>query len=100
MYELKAPRSARGHEQRGRRYCVVVQSDSLPWSTWLVAPTSASARPGRFRPAIDLGGTATTVLVDQLAAVDPESSLDRMIGRTSAAELLAIDHALRLVLDV
>ncbi|TAM87040.1 MAG: type II toxin-antitoxin system PemK/MazF family toxin, partial [Jatrophihabitans sp.] len=40
IYRLRAPRDARGHAQHGRRYAVVVQSDQLPLSTWLVAPTS------------------------------------------------------------
>jgi mRNA-degrading endonuclease toxin of MazEF toxin-antitoxin module len=40
-----------GHEQRENRYAVVVQPDLLPLSTWLVAPTSTSARPASFRPA-------------------------------------------------
>ena len=56
VYELKASRDARGHEQRGNRYAVVVQSDLLPLSTLLVAPTSTSARPTSFRPEIEIDG--------------------------------------------
>ena len=48
----RAPRANRGHEQRGTRFAVVVQSDSLPLSTLLVAPTSTSARAASFRPRI------------------------------------------------
>lgn len=44
IFRLKAPRNSRGDEQSGARYGVVVQSDLLPLSTWLVAPTSTSAR--------------------------------------------------------
>ena len=40
VYRLRSPRGARGHEQAGVRYAVVVESDLLPLSTWLVAPTS------------------------------------------------------------
>src|SRR5262245_29367472 len=69
VYELNAPRGTKGHEQRGNRYAVVVQSDHLPLSTWLVAPTSTSARPASFRPAVEIGGTSTLVLVEQIAAV-------------------------------
>ncbi|WP_139811621.1 type II toxin-antitoxin system PemK/MazF family toxin, partial [Mycobacterium avium] len=50
VFRLRAPRPARGHEQSGSRYAVVVQSDQLPLSTWLVAPTSTSARAASFRP--------------------------------------------------
>jgi mRNA-degrading endonuclease toxin of MazEF toxin-antitoxin module len=37
VFRLRAPRGSRGHEQSGPRYAVVVQSDQLPLSTWLVA---------------------------------------------------------------
>ena len=43
VYRLRAPRRARGYEQTGPRYAVVVQSDQLPLSTLLVAPTSTTA---------------------------------------------------------
>jgi mRNA interferase MazF len=99
VYRLKAPRDARGHEQRGNRYAVVVQSDLLPLSTWLVAPTSTSARPTSFRPEIEIQGKTTYVLVEQTAAVDPER-LGEMVGHLTGQELAAVDAALRTVLHL
>lgn len=99
LYRLKAPRNARGREQRGSRYAVVVQSDLLPLSTWLVAPTSTSAREASFRPEIDIDGTTTRVLVEQTTAVDPER-LGEHAGRLAASELADVDAALRTVLDL
>jgi mRNA interferase MazF len=64
----------------GSRYAVVVQSDQLPLSTWLVAPTSTSARPASFRPEIDIASQTTRVL--------------------SLEELRRVDAALRLVLNL
>lgn len=52
-----------------------MQSDDLDLlSTWMVAPTSTSARPANFRPGIDIGGTLMRVLVEQTSAVDPSSA--------------------------
>jgi mRNA interferase MazF len=99
VYRLKSPRGVRGHEQTGTRYAVVVQSDELPLSTWLVAPTSTSARAASFRPEVDLAGQATRVLVEQTAAVDP-SRLGEHIGQLSHDELRQVDAALRLVLNL
>jgi mRNA interferase MazF len=99
VHELRAPRDARGHEQRGNRYAVVVQSDLLPLSTWLVAPTSTSARAASFRPEVDVGGAATRVLVEQTTAVDPER-LGRLVGHLSTTELAAVDAALLVVLGL
>jgi mRNA interferase MazF len=99
VYQLKAPRDARGHEQRSNRYAVVVQSDLLPLSTWLVAPTSTSARPTSFRPEIEILGKTTHVLVEQTAAVDPER-LGDLVGHLTRHELAAVDDALRTVLHL
>jgi mRNA interferase MazF len=97
VYELKAARDARGHEQRGNRYAVVVQSGLLPLSTWLVAPTSTSARPASFRPEIEIAGKSTLVLVEQTAAVDPQR-LGELVGHLTRQEMSAVDNALRVVL--
>ncbi|WP_322754243.1 type II toxin-antitoxin system PemK/MazF family toxin [Frankia sp. Cas3] len=99
VYQMRAPRDARGHEQRGNRYAVIVQSDLLPLSTWLVAPTSTSARPASFRPEVEIDNQATRVLVEQTAAVDPER-LGRFVGHLSAVEMADIDTALRTVLGL
>ena len=50
VFRLRSPRGAKGHEQTGSRFAVVVQSDSLALSTWLVAPTSTSALAAAFAP--------------------------------------------------
>ena len=100
ILHLPAPRGARGHEQRGARYAVIVQADEfLDLSTVLVAPTSVSARPASFRPTIAIGGVETRVLVEQATVVDPQR-LGRAAGRLDASELRAIDEALLLVLGL
>ena len=99
VYHLRAPCDAQGHEQSGSRYAVVVQSDQLPLSTWLVAPTSISARAATFRPEVEVAGNPTRVLVEQTAAIDP-SRLGDSAGHLSFTELRLVDAALRLVLDL
>jgi mRNA interferase MazF len=99
VYGMKAPRDTRGHEQRGIRYAVVVQSDLLPLSTWLVAPTSTSARPASFRPEIEIDGKSTRVLAEQTAAIHPER-LGERVGHLSQRELASVDDALRAVLGL
>jgi mRNA interferase MazF len=99
VFQLHAPRRGRGHEQAGSRYAVVVQSDQLPLSTWLVAPTSTSARAASFRPEVELDGRVTRVLAEQTAAVDP-GRLGNRVGYLSRDELRRVDAALRVVLDL
>jgi mRNA interferase MazF len=100
VFRLPAPGRARGHEQQGARYAVVVQADDfLGLSTALVAPTSTSARPATFRPTIELLGAETRVLVEQTTVVDPQR-LGDSAGRLNAAEMHALDEALQLILGL
>jgi mRNA interferase MazF len=100
VFRLPAPRRARGHEQRGRRYAVVVQAeDLLGLSTVLVAPTSTRAQPASFRPTLSLDGEPTRVLVEQTTAIDPQG-LGSSAGHLDARALRDLDAALALVLGL
>lgn len=100
VFRLPAPRSARGREQRGARYAVVVQADEfLHLSTTIVAPTSTSAAPATFRPVISVNREDTRVLVEQTTVVDPQR-LGRPAGRLEVSELLAVEEALALILGL
>jgi mRNA-degrading endonuclease toxin of MazEF toxin-antitoxin module len=79
---------------------VIVQaSDLAPLSTVVGCPTSQSARPARFRPRIELLDQTTRVLCEQVGALDVDL-LGEHVGYLSFEEQLAVDEALRLVLDL
>ncbi len=89
-----------GHEQQGRRFGVVLQSDALlPRSVVLIAPTSTSARPASFRPEVEIDGSRTRVLVEQVGAVDV-NRLGDLMGHVTPEELWGIDSALLTVLGL
>ncbi len=99
VFELRLPRGL-GREQQGRRFGVVVQSDALqPRSVVLVAPTSTSARPASFRPVIERDGQETTVLVEQVGAVDV-TRLGDLVGHLRPEDQWGIDTALSTVFDL
>jgi mRNA interferase MazF len=100
LYRLKAPKNVRGHEQAGGRYAVIVQSDDLPLSTCLIAPTSTGRRPASFRPEIVVNGITTRVMAEHLTVIDPQSRLGDCAGRLDSAELQALDAALHVVLGL
>lgn len=101
LYRLRAPREARGHEQQGRRYAVLLQTDELSaLSTWVVAPTSTSAPERIYRPTVEIDGLATRVMVDQMTAVDHVTRLGEFAGRLSTTEWLAVEFATRSVLGL
>lgn len=99
VYRLKPRPGAKGHEQTGSRYGVVVQSDSLRLSTWLMAPTSTKARVTSYRPALQLLDVRTVVMVDQISSVDP-AGFGEAVARLSYQEMREIDDALRLALGL
>ena len=99
IHRLRGPRRARGSEQQGSRYAVIVQSDDLMLSTVLVAPTSRSAPPRIFRPTIRVNDEQTQVLIEQTSAVAPER-LGELVGRVTYEELVALNEGLRLVLEL
>jgi mRNA interferase MazF len=101
VYRLRPSKDARGHEQRGERFGVVVQADHLSaLSTWLIAPTSTAALPASYRPAAEVSGRTTRVIVEQTTAIDPERRLGERVGRLRPEELEAVDQALRDVLGL
>lgn len=97
VYRL--PARGRGHEQRGRRFSVGLQPDWLDLSTWIVAFTSTSARRTSFRPSVVIADQETLVMCDQLDTVDL-GRLTEPVGYLSAQEMLQVDEALALVLDL
>lgn len=99
IFTLRLPKGV-GHEQRGPRFGVVVQSDAfLPRSVVLVAPTSTSAKPASFRPEIDIAGVATRVLVEHVGAVDLQR-LGDLAGHLTPEEQWGVDTALLTVLGL
>lgn len=99
IFSLRLPKGI-GHEQHGERFGVVVQSDALlPRSMVLIAPTSTSARRASFRPEIEIGGTETRVLVEQIGAVDI-NRLGDLAGHLSSEEQWGIDAAILTVLGL
>lgn len=98
VFELRLPR---GHgQQHGRRYGVVVQANELlPRSVVLIAPSSRSARQASFRPEVEIQGTATRILVEQIGAVD-SSRLGELVGHLTPREQWGVDEALLTVLGL
>lgn len=100
VFRLRVPRAVRGHEQAGTRYGVVLQADELlALSTVIIAPTSTRALPASFRPEVEIDGSRSRVLVEQLGAIDP-NRLGESHGLLARDELNEVDRALSIVLGL
>ena len=99
VHRFRPPREA-GHQQHGDRFGLVVQADEfLPRSVVIVAPTSRSARPASFRPQAEVMGERTSVLVEQIGAVDSRR-LGELVGHLTPEEMWGVDDALVAVLGL
>lgn len=99
IFSLRLPKGT-GHEQHGKRYGVIVQSDALlPRSVVLIAPMSTSARSASFRPEIEIEGVETRVLVEQMGAVNI-GRLGDIAGHLTSEEQWAVDAAVLTVLGL
>jgi mRNA interferase MazF len=70
VYRVDLGGARRGHEQRGRRYGLLLSPTDMAWSVATIVPTSTQAQPAIFRPEIELGGSPTRFLVDQMRSID------------------------------
>jgi mRNA interferase MazF len=102
VYGLRPAKESRGHEQRGRRFAVIVQASRFEHlSTWLAIPTSTSARPFVFRPQIEVPGEGPSLaLCEGLVSIDPQERLGARLGSLTYAEMQEIDKAILLLLDL
>ena len=101
VYALRATEMG-GHEQRGPRFAVVVQSSRLEHlSTGLVVPTSTRAQRYIFRPIVEIPDQGETAAVcDAMTAVDPQARLGEHLGYLPLAQMQRIDQAVLALLDL
>src|SRR5947207_15396887 len=70
VYRVDLGDAKRGHEQRGRRFGLVLSPSGLAWSVVTIVPTSTTAQAAIFRPELEIDGRLTRFLVDQIRTID------------------------------
>jgi mRNA interferase MazF len=93
VYRVDLGEAKRGHEPRGRRYGLVLSPSDMPWSVATIVPTSSSAQPAVFRPELDVAGTPTRFLVDQIRTVDVRYIHGEPVHYLDGHELAEVEHA-------
>lgn len=100
VHSITLPTRRRGHVQHGRRYAVVVQADDLlALSTVVICPTSRSTPQASFHPEVVVDGDQSRVMCEMVGVVDARALGDHVCHLTRD-ELLGVDEALALVLDL
>jgi mRNA interferase MazF len=93
VYRVDLGDAQRGHEQRGRRYGLVLSPSAMPWNVATIIPTSRSAQPAVFRPEFELAGVATRLLIDQIRTVGVRHVHGEPVHYLDRYELAEIEHA-------
>lgn len=93
VYRIDLGEAKRGHEQRGRRYGLVLSPTSMPWSVITVVPTSTSAQPAVFRPELEIVGSPTRLLVDQIRTIDVSFVRGDPVDYLDRHDLATVEHA-------
>ena len=99
IYRLKTARHTSGHEQRGPRYGIVMQSDAVMRSTVVVVPTSTSTIDDDTRVKLTFSGVETHALTEQMSAID-RGRLGEKVGRVDFDTMQEIETAIRLLLGM
>jgi mRNA interferase MazF len=94
VYKVNLGEEKRGHEQRGRRYGLVVSPSSMAWSVATVVPTSRSAQDAVFRPTLELMGVPTRFLVDQIRSIDTRYVKGDPVAYLERDEMAEVEHAI------
>lgn len=94
VYKVDLGDARRGHEQRGRRYGVVVSPSSTAWSVATIVPTSTGARSAVFRPELELMGVLTRFLVDQIRTVDTSYIHGDPVAYLDGDEMAQVENAM------
>jgi len=92
-YRIDVGDARRGHEQRGRRLGLALSPTSMPWNVATVIPTSTTAQPAVFRPALQIDGQLTRLLVDQIRSVDTTYIHGDPVCHLDHDELAEVEHA-------
>ncbi|MEV8535990.1 type II toxin-antitoxin system PemK/MazF family toxin [Streptomyces sp. NPDC051211] len=100
VYRVDLGNAKRGHEQQGKRYGLVLSPSSMAWNVVTIIPTSTSAQHSPFRPELEIAGTLTRLLVDQIRTVDVSFVHGDPVHYLDRYELAQVEHAVTLYLGL
>ncbi|HEY1094098.1 MAG TPA: type II toxin-antitoxin system PemK/MazF family toxin [Glycomyces sp.] len=93
VYPIDLGDAKRGHEQRGKRLGLVLNTQQERWSTVIIVPTSTSAQRSAFRPEAIVAGRTTRMLVDQLRTIDTQYVTGDLIDFLNREDMEQVEYA-------
>lgn len=93
VYPIDLGDAKRGHERRGKRLGLVLNTQQEPWSTVIVVPTSTRAQGSAFRPQAVVAGRTTRLLVDQLRTIDTRYVTGDLVDFLKREDMAQVEYA-------
>ncbi len=84
----------RGHEQRGRRFGLVLSIEQDAWSTVTIIPTSTGVQASVFRPEVVVAGRVTKILIDQVRTIDVSYVAGELVDYLARDDMAQVEHSL------
>jgi mRNA interferase MazF len=94
VYPVDLGQDKRGHEQRGKRFGLVVSIQRDEASTVTIMPTSTSAQASVFRPQLEIAGRPTRILVDQIRPIDTMYILGDVVDYLARDDMAQVEYVL------
>lgn len=95
------PEPSIGVEIKKVRPCVILSPDEINKhiNSVIIVPLTSNIRPWRFRPVVELTGVQSSVMLDQMRAVD-QSRLKTYIGTIQIADQKKIQAYLKTLFNL
>ena len=93
VYEVNLGDAKRGHEQRGKRYGILMSPPDSPLTVATIIPTSTSASPGLAHPEVNFDERLSRALLEQIRVID-KNYIGELVGMVPLIEMLEIELAL------
>ena len=98
VYRVDLGDAKRGHEQRGKRFGIVLSDTPDNWSMVTIVPTSTRAQEAIFRPLLTIGGRDTRVLTDQMRSIDTQFVIGDPVDHLTGQDMAQVEYALGMLL--
>jgi mRNA interferase MazF len=93
VYAVSLGDAKRGHEQRGKRYGIVMSPPDSPLTVATIIPTSTSASAGLVHVPVNFDDRPSLALLEQIRVIDT-NYIGEMVGMVPLVQMLEIELAL------
>ena len=93
VYAIDLGEYKRGHEQRGKRYGIVMSPSNSELSVATIIPTTTNSNSRLYHPEISFDSRRSFALIEQMRVID-QTYIGEFVGMVTAVEMLEIEQGI------